>query len=547
MIAQALGGIGLFLVGMVIVTDQLRAAAGDGLRRFLLRFTGGPIKSLASGAAVTALVQSSSATTVATIGFVGAGLLTFEQALGLILGANLGTTATGWIVALLGLKFSVSTVALPMVGVGALIKLFSRGRVAHLGLALAGFGIIFVGIDVLQEGMAAVSEKLDPSELPRDTWGGRVLLVGVGAVMTTVMQSSSAAVATTLTALHGGAISLEQAAAMVIGINVGTTVTAGLAAIGASTAAKRTAFAHLLFNALTGSVAFATLPAFVWVVSYLGDRVAAGNATIMLAAFHTAFNFVGVLLILPFTRRFARLVVRVIHHRGPELTRMLDPEVARQGTLATEAVRQTSIEIGTVIFGTVGPAVERRALTAEESESLDLAASALRETVDYVASLRFTAPMPEGGHRRYVSTIHTLDHLGRLVDLLLQDHSGARDGDGGLDHLDDPLLAGLAQLEAWAMDPRRSAPVERLRHVHETIVESRRGLRANLLERAAAGELEAASVGVDLDRLRWLEELAYHLWRVAEHLRGERLVSVAARGRGHPQHVSYPPEPNDES
>src|SRR5690606_30887145 len=154
---------------------------------------------------------------------------------------------------------------------------------------VAGFGIIFVGIDVLQQGMEGVSEHLRPAELPGDSFGGRLLLVGIGALLTSVMQSSSAAMATTLTALHSGSISLSQAAAVVVGVNVGTTVTAGIAAVGALTAAKRIALAHALFNVLTGVVAFALLGPFVHLTSYVARAMGPGDPTTTIAIFHTAF------------------------------------------------------------------------------------------------------------------------------------------------------------------------------------------------------------------------------------------------------------------
>lgn len=172
MLALLLGGIGLFLLGMTLLTDGLKVLAGDALRRVLARFTGGPTRAMLSGAALTALIQSSSATTLATIGFVSAGLLTFQQAVGLVFGANLGTTSTAWLVSLLGLKLSVSAVALPLVGVGALARLLARDRWAAAGTALSGFGLVFVGIDTLQAGMADLAAQIDPEALPGASLGG---------------------------------------------------------------------------------------------------------------------------------------------------------------------------------------------------------------------------------------------------------------------------------------------------------------------------------------------------------------------------------------
>lgn len=340
-LGTVLGGIGLFLLGMVLMTDGLKALAGDALRSWLARFTGSRWKAVATGAGVTALVQSSSATTLATIGFVSAGLLSFNSAIGVIIGANIGTTSTGWIVSLLGLKLSVGSLALPLIGLGALSRLLGRKRLAQAGTALAGFGVIFVGIDVLQEGMAALSSQWDLSRYSADGIAARLALVGAGLTMTVVMQSSSAAVATTLTALSGGAINLEQAAALVIGQNVGTTVTAVIAAVGAQAPAKRTALVHILFNVGTGTVAFLLLPLFThavdaWIEVYLGD-----DQALSLAAFHTAFNLLGAILFIPLTGLLAALALRWVPEPHAPLTRHLDASLATVPALALDAARRT--------------------------------------------------------------------------------------------------------------------------------------------------------------------------------------------------------------
>lgn len=210
---QLLGGIGLFLMGMVLLTDGLKAVAGDALSAALVRFTGTPTKAFTSGALVTLMVQSSSATTVTLIGFVSAGLLTFPQAIGVVMGASLGTTGTGWVVSVLGLKISLGYYAMPLVGVGALMRLLTRGRGRSLGMALAGFGLIFIGIEALQTGMQGLAAVFDLARLPATGWWGHLLTMLIGALMTVVMQSSSAAVATTPTALHADAVNFDQAAA----------------------------------------------------------------------------------------------------------------------------------------------------------------------------------------------------------------------------------------------------------------------------------------------------------------------------------------------
>lgn len=526
MVSQVLGGIGLFLIGMVLATDGLRAAAGDALRRLLLRFTGGPFQALASGALVTALVQSSSATTVATIGFVTAGLLSFHQALGLILGANIGTTATGWIVALLGLKFSVSTIALPAVGVGALVRLFGRGRWKQIGLAIAGFGTLFVGLDVLQAGMQDLNQYVTPETLPSDTWLGRTALVGIGFAMTAVMQSSSAGVATALAALHAGTISMMQAAAMVIGINVGTTVTAVISAVGGSTAARRTAVAHLAFNIATGLIAFATLPIFVQVVLAVGETVEANDATLALAGFHTAFNLLGVALVLPFIRQFARLVERVVPSREPDLTRHLARSLTDQGGLAIEAARLTVFEIAHTVVSTLYDAILRDALTDEAITRLDVAHAAVQQTHDFIASIRNLEHVGEHAQARHVATVHALDRIEHLILVGRNEMPAILSSAEPLPAL---VQAGLPLFEAtlgWLENPEEPNPVEFLETKSRELAETRRRVRQELLEATGRGDVTPNQASQAIDGIRHLDQLVYYLWRLANNLRGERKLQT---------------------
>ena len=194
-IAQVAGGLGLFLVGMNVMTQGLSALADDQLRKWLAKATRSPWMGAFTGTVVTILVQSSSATTVAAVGFVEAGLLTFPQSLGIIFGANIGTTVKGWFIAWLGLKLQLSDVVMPLVFLGALLRLMRHKRLSGLGSALAGFGMLFMGLALLQTGMAGLQSILNPQTFPPDTLLGRFFLVLIGLAFTVVTQSSSAGVA----------------------------------------------------------------------------------------------------------------------------------------------------------------------------------------------------------------------------------------------------------------------------------------------------------------------------------------------------------------
>lgn len=405
-----LGGVGLFLLGMLLMTDGLKALAGDALRQGLARFTGSPLTAVASGAAVTALVQSSSATTLATIGFVSAGLLSFNNAIGVVIGANLGTTSTGWIVSLLGLKLSIVTLALPLIGISALARLLGRDRLAQAGTALAGFGLIFVGIDVLQVGMADLSRQVDLSRYAADGLGARLVLVTVGLVMTVILQSSSAAVATTLTALAAGTLNLEQAAALVIGQNLGTTVTAALAAVGAQTAAKRTALVHIVFNLGTGALAFLLLPVFTLAVDRGTEAWVGDDQALTLAAFHTAFNLMGAVLFVPLIPQLARLAETLLPERRSPLTRHLDASLTTVPALALDAARRSLEDTVLALVAHL-----RQALLGGHPQPSE------EQTQALAAISRFLAQLPEVESQRqadWLRLIQQLAHAQSLAELL---------------------------------------------------------------------------------------------------------------------------------
>jgi phosphate:Na+ symporter len=311
-LGMLVGGLGLFLLAVGMITEGLKLAAGRALRGMLARSTRTRAKGIATGISFTALVQSSSAVTVATIGFVNAGLLTLNQAMGVVYGANIGTTITGWLVAIIGFQIKVEAFALPMIGLGMMLRL-ARGtsRWGSLGTAMAGFGLFFIGIDVLKNAFEGMAAGIDIEKLSIDGFAGVLLYLGTGFLMTLLTQSSSAAIAITLTAASGGVLSLEAAAAMVIGANVGTTSTAGFAVIGATANAKRVASAHVLFNLLTGLVALIILPVLFVVIKYAGQVLGLeDNPAITLALFHTLFNVLGVLLMWPLTDRVSLFLLQ---------------------------------------------------------------------------------------------------------------------------------------------------------------------------------------------------------------------------------------------
>jgi phosphate:Na+ symporter len=514
------GGIGLFLLGMVLLSDGLKAFAGDALRSALIRFTGRPLKAFGSGLVATALVQSSSATTVTMIGFVSAGLLTFPQAIGVILGASLGTTSTGWIVSVLGLKISIGHYALPLVGIGAFMKLLARGRWRSLGMALAGFGLIFVGIATLQTAMEGFSSVFKLSELPSSGWLGRALVIMIGLGLTVVLQSSSAAVATTLTALHTASINLEQAALLVIGASIGTTVTGALAAIGASVSAKRTALALVLFNSATGLIAVGLLPLFLWAVHWARQRAVVDTDAVSLAAFHTSFVALGVLLFLPFAGRLAHWVERLLPDKGPVLTAHLDATLLNVPVVALEATRRSLQETAAELFEALRCSLGGESIQTADETRLIQVQQALEQSQEFFAKIPPVTD-DQGVSELRVSLLHAFDHLVRLQGYGRPPRSVRRMlADSRLRAAVTRCRAMLAHAAAGLHDEAANDWLAGLERNARDLEQSSRSERPALLQRTASGEWHPLDALDVLDGMRWLSTIAYHTWRVGNYLGG---------------------------
>ena len=562
---SVLGGVGLFLLGMTVMTEGLKALAGSALRTVLGKAAATPLRGSFWGALVTLLVQSSSATTMTTIGLVSAGLLTFPQGLGLVFGANVGTTGTGWLVALVGVRVSLTAAALPMIFVGALTKLLTSGRVSGAGAALAGFGLVLFGLTTLQQGMGGLAERLHPADLPvvlasadAGWWRGMLgvlALVVVGLVMTALMQSSTAAVAVTMSAHFAGAVGLDQACALIIGQNIGTASSSALAAIGASTTAKRLAVAYVLFKLIAAVIALVLFPIVTPMLVRTSSTI---DGVTLLAGYHTAYNLVGVLVLLPAIDRFTRLVERVLPERSSPLTRCLDPSALATPIVAVEAVRRTIARAVTVVCGSVEAtlaAAERRETGGPGKGAISVpeAADALRQAQVFLSDV--TGPPDSADEqRRLTSTLHALDHASRLAEAASRgiDFSPVREGTddarAGQLCIDavrsaisiageveaPPIIghvlrvapssgAGVTTSGAGAGAATTDEALARLALCAAELGELQRSHRGATLGAVANGTLTADAAIIRVDSLRSLEVLAHHAWRASAHLSGREV------------------------
>lgn len=332
-ILTLLGALGMFLYGMNLMSAGLQKAAGSKMRGFLTKMTSTPFKGVLSGLGITSVIQSSSATTVMTVGFVNAGLLTLKQAIGVIMGANIGTTVTAWLVAWLGFKADISLFAVPLMAVGFILSLSKSDKRRHISELVVGFSLLFLGLSLMKESVPDLRETPEVLAFIREWTGfgfGSVLIFLLfGSVLTLVLQSSSATMALTLIMVNMGWIPFEMGAAMVLGENIGTTITANIAAAVGNVNARRAALAHTLFNVFGVCWALLLFKPFLalvgMVITWMGlpnpldiDHTMAmteGESTATLygiSMLHTMFNVINTLLLIWFTKQMVKIVTFVI-------------------------------------------------------------------------------------------------------------------------------------------------------------------------------------------------------------------------------------------
>ena len=324
-IFSLVGSLALFLFGMKTMSEGLEKFAGDRLRSILAAMTKNRVMGVLTGVLITALIQSSSATTVMVVSFVNAGLMTLGQSIGVIMGANIGTTVTAWIISAVGFKVNIAAFAIPLLAIGMPLIFSSKGNRKSIGEFVFGFSFLFMGLAFLQEAATAmnigdmVAGML--AHVPQDSFLTILLFVIVGAVVTMIVQASAATMAITLMlfGMNIPGFGFEQAAALAMGQNIGTTITAFMASLTANTQARRAALAHMFFNVF-GVVAFLIVfyPA-CNVVSWFVDNVmGGGNDLFKLSAFHTAFNIINTLLLIGFVKQIEMLVCKVLPMKEQE-------------------------------------------------------------------------------------------------------------------------------------------------------------------------------------------------------------------------------------
>ena len=342
-------GVAIFLFGMLSLEEGFRAFTGGALERLLRRTTSSTWKSVVFGIFSTTVMQSSSLVSVITISFLSAGLITLGAGIGIIFGANLGTTTGAWLIAGFGLKVDIASYAMPMLAIGVILIFQSSKALKGIGYILAGLGFLFLGIHYMKEGFESFKSTIDLSQFAVAGYPGLFLFTAIGIFATVVMQSSHATLVLIITALAAGQITYENALALAIGANVGTTVTAMLGAMSANEAGKRLAVAHLLFNLVTGLIAIILVYQIAqlidWIAADIG--IAADDYTLKLAVFHSIFNLLGIMVMLPFISLMVTTLERIIPEKKLEIDqpKYLTASSAEFPDTAIEVLRKESMRV----------------------------------------------------------------------------------------------------------------------------------------------------------------------------------------------------------
>lgn len=498
-----------------MLTNGLKEIAGNTLKKWMNTFTKGKISSIFTGTITTILMQSSTATTLLTVGFVSAGILTFTQSIGVIIGANIGSTSTGWIISLIGFKLSLQAMALPIITLGVVIQYLAPFDWKKYGGVLSGFGLLFLGIDLLQKGMANAQDMISFENLLTNSFISIFLLIIIGIVMTVIMQASSAAMAATLTALFAGAINFEQAAYLVIGQNIGTTATAIVASFGASVSAKRTAMAHLMFNVITAIIVTIFLSYFLkineWITIAISGKF---DEPLGLAIFHTLFSIFGTILFLPFIKQYARFLKWIVPEKGNALTRDLDEQLLNVPSVALDVAFKTLIEIIKVLTVAQIELIEAKKVTASYQKKIVEVDDALKITKKYLDSIQSDSSKIRHKH---LDLLHVVDHLNRLIKVLNEQYRV------------DAIILHKKIINNWyqlLLDIQKGFDSnekiidisKELERVSMETAEKRKLKRNEYFERTVDNKTEIDLAISKVETLMWIDRLVFHYWRASARM-----------------------------
>lgn len=427
-------GVAIFLFGMLSLEEGFKAFTGGLLENLLRKTTNTLSKSVGFGIITTTLMQSSSLVSIITISFLSAGLISLAAGIGIIFGANLGTTTGAWLVAGFGLKVKISAYAMPMIVFGVILIFQKSKQLKGAGYVLTGLGFLFLGIHHMKEGFDAFKASIDLTAYAVSGYAGILLFTTIGLFATVVMQSSHATLVLIITALAAQQITYENALSLAIGANLGTTVTAMLGALGSNIEGRRLAAAHLIFNLVTAAVTIALLtPLMGWVDSLCAwFGIANDDYTLKLAMFHTLFNGMGILIMVPFTHQLVRLLEWMMQSkaRSGTLPQYLHESSIGLPDTALEAVRQELLHLYHNAYSIIANTlhINGKALRSDKPLDTVIQLSQARETIDIDEHYNTSVKFLYGEIVAYISRVRpTMSKSQELTDELFRLHTAGRD------------------------------------------------------------------------------------------------------------------------
>ncbi len=535
MIFEFLGGLGIFLFGIKFMGDGLQKSAGDKLRDILDRFTTNPFMGVLAGIIVTVLIQSSSGTTVITVGLVSAGFMTLRQAIGVIMGANIGTTVTAFIIGI-----DIGEYALPIIALGSiLIFFFKSNKTTSIGQIIFGFGALFYGLELMSGGMKPLRSLEAFHELTVNMSSNPILGVVIGTVFTVIVQSSSATIGILQGLYAENLINIDAALPVLFGDNIGTTITAVLASIGASVAARRAAATHVLFNLIGTAIFMILLVPFTKIITYLQGSLNL-NEEMTIAFAHGIFNTTNTIIQFPFIGLLALIVIKLIPGDDSLIdykSKHLDPnfikqspsialgqakeEVLRMGQFAIKGLEETSNFVNT-----------KQNKHAESAYQLESAINNLdRKITDYLVQLA-TSPLSTNDSEEHTTLMDTVrdierigDHFENIVELVeYQNSNKVKITESAMKDLEEMFALTISTVQE-ALQSLDHKDLDAARHVVEKenqIDKMERTLRKQHILRLNEGKCSGSAGIVFVDIISNLERIGDHAVNIAEAVLGVR-------------------------
>jgi phosphate:Na+ symporter len=539
------GGLGLFLFGLRFMSDGLQAVAGDRMRTILEKGTSSPLRGVFTGLLVTGLIQSSSATTVLTVGLVNAQMLTLRQAIGVIMGANIGTTVTVYLIG-----FNLQDYALPILGLGALIYLFAKvKRTQMIGQTLFGFGVLFFGLNLMGTGMAPLKDVAFFTSLMTSIENNALIGVAIGALMTMIIQSSSATIGVLQQLAYQGAITYQQAVPILFGDNIGTTITALLASIGTSLAARRTALTHTLFNVIgtliflplflmgyfEKLVALFTNYLFVFLPGFVGTWETL-NIKLQIAQTHAVFNISNTMIQLPFVAVLACIVTQLIPGREEDLDpyrpKFIDRRFLSNPSLALAQAKRETLHMASMAFEAFNNAIDHfynpREETLEKSMALEAGIDRLeREITDFVvvASRKQLSAAESVSANIILQSLNDIERIGDHCENIIEQADYAQKNQVNFSGEAQEEMHSIIEITKQALilayqtlEHHDVSAARQVLPLEEKIDELQENYRKNHIRRLNEGICNGSNGAVFLDMLTNLERIGDHCRNIAQYI-----------------------------